>query len=417
MSDFKHLCSSSYAPVKTNLTLKKLIVFARNGDRCPEQLQKGIWSKRRCINCTESNCYLAKCNKGMLTIKGFKQGHDLAAYIKKEYYPKFSYKKTNSIGNRNHPVLEVLDHRSSASVSTQNADLEEDKHQSKVGEQLSGEYFYMTDKREDNELRPDIKVQGYYYNNEKNLSFLKSVTESLEYSKCNIKKIEFIGCKKVCLGLRNSLFDKKDSEKIIAGNQFHSIISSLCNDVPINCSSFDCDLTKMQDFLVLTKMNFEDDLARMREEFSAKAVDFASLSSFLLRLISQENDIEVASVSGETIISLLAGLNTNNNDLVAYGGSVFIEVWADKMNREFVSLRFNGKELDFGFYKEKFIHVDQFKKYLKLFSENEKEITKICRFRSFYLKKTELIEEKKKRLNKMLGPLIEKLHKNRLLNK
>ena len=217
--------------------------------------------------------------------------------------------------------------------------------------------------------------------------------------------------------MKNILFQKRDSDKITPGGEFDRIVTSLCTDVPIDCEKFDCDLMKMEDYLVQTMQTFEDDISKMREEFMSVAVDFAPLSKFILEKISEKGDINLVSVTGETIISLLAGLNTNNQELVQYGGAVFLELWKDKAGVEFYGVRYNNKQMEFGLFKEKYVKKAEFIKFLEMFAFYDKKIEKICRFKVYSTKKADMLDHKKKELTKLLNPLIEKLHAERILNK
>lgn len=89
MHDFKALCNPNYGNVNLDMKLEKLIVFVRNGERSPNKGSNKEWKKRSCIKCTKTKCEMVSCKKGMLTIKGYNQGHNLATFIKTNYYPKF----------------------------------------------------------------------------------------------------------------------------------------------------------------------------------------------------------------------------------------------------------------------------------------------------------------------------------------
>ncbi len=409
MSNFKNLCSSSYGKVSSGMSLQNLTVFFRNGDRSPEDGKNLAWQKRMCINCDGSKCSLSHCRNGMLTVKGYKQGHDLSAFIKQEYYSKFNDKKIEIINNI----------RANKNLKTGSSSIETLENTSvlPLHDNVHGAMFSSTIKHSLEDLSPDIRINGYYYSNNRSYAFLKSVVESLEYSDLELQKIRSLNVKKSCIDLKNSIFQKTDSDRITPGGEFDRILTSLCTDVPIDCEKFDCDLMKMEDYLVHTMQSFEDDISKMREEFLSVAVDFAPLSKFVLEKISGKADINLVSVTSETILTLLAGLNTNNQELVQYSGAVFLELWKDKAGTEFYGLRYNNKQMEFGLYKEKYVKKSEFMKFLDMFASNDRKIEKICRFKVYSTKKADMIAHKKKELLKLLDPLIEKLHAKRLLIK
>lgn len=402
MADFKFLCKSEYEKPPLNLDLLKLIVFVRNGDRSPEKGENNGWKKKMCLNCKSKECSLVHCNNGMLTVKGYKQGYDLGTFIKREYYPKFYKKDVKYINNRNHVFFDY----GKNAVRGRSIISNKENHRIENNKTNSG--------RDD--LQPDIKVNAYYYNTKKNYVFLRSILDSLDYSEAKVKKINRLECSPKCLDLRNALFSKNDSERLVSGVEFDKVITSFCNDVPIDCSRFECDLMKMNDYLVQEKLNFEDSLAKMKEDIVSVAIDFGNLSQFILDILGNE-DISIVSATSETLITLLAGLNTQNNDLIPYAGAVFIELLRDKVGNEFYSVVYNKKRMEFGMFKEKYVEKNEFERFLKMFATNSKKITEICKHNIKSFDKNGLLEFKKQKLKNMFDPLIQKLHEKRLLIK
>lgn len=416
MSNFKNLCGSKYGKISNEMSLQSLSVFFRNGDRAPEDGRNIAWGKRMCINCDGSKCSLSHCRNGMLTIKGYKQGHDLAAFIKQEYYPKFHDKKIDIVNNKN-SLTGILN--SQIIPAAHNLDLPslETSKTHNIHDNIHGAIFTSDFKHILEEPTPDIKVKGFYYSNNRSYAFLKSVVESIEYSSLDLQRIKSLNANKFCRDLRNSLFQKPGFDKLTPNGEFDRIVTSLCTDVPIDCEKFECDLMKMEAYLVQTMQSFEDDISKMREDFLSVAVDFAPLSTFLASVLKSSSDINLVSVTSETIISLLAGLNTSNQKLVQYGGAVFLELWKDKTGKEFFSVRYNDKHMEFGLFKEKFIEKTEFLKFLEMFSSYEKRIEKICKYKLYSTKRSEKLDHKKEELIKLFDPLMKKLHDRRILIK
>ncbi|ELA42722.1 uncharacterized protein VICG_00037 [Vittaforma corneae ATCC 50505] len=415
MNDFNFLCNPKYGEVTENMSLERLIVFARNGDRSPEQGRNKGWSKRICIKCRRTRCFLVHCEHGMLTVKGYKQGHDLAGFIKKEYYPRFSYKNISYVRRRKHPFHDYIQKR-----TFNNTDYNQIINNVNMGENIDGSDMKSAVSNNvdssTGSIFADVKIQGYFYKNNRNYVFLRSITEALEYSSLTLHPVSNLGCKKECLDVRNSLFSKNDTKELISGGEFDRIIGSLCNEVPIECSRFDCDLMKMEDYMTQMRMNFEDNLAKMKEDITSTAVDFGELSQFILSILTN-NDISIVSVTGETLVTLLAGLNTKNSKLVPYASAVFIELWKDKKGKEFYGVKYNGKRMKIGLFKEDFVEKDQFVKFLKMFAKHNSRIAEICKINIKSMNKDELLSLKRERVRKMLDPLIKKLHERRLLMK
>lgn len=393
MSAFSFLCSSKYGHPSHNLELVSLVVFARNGDRTPEKGKNKGWRKNMCVGCLGSTCQLIQCKNGMLTVKGYKQGHDLAGFIKKEYYPRFN-KKVSYGKNRSHPFYDYL--------------------VPKGDELMDGT---------SDDIHADIAVHGYYYKAKKNYVFLKSVLGALDYSSLRLKAIDDLGCPRECLDLRNALFSKNDSEKLVAGGEFDRIIGSLCNEVPIECGKFGCDLMEMEEYLTQEKMNFEDNLVKMSEDIVPTAVSFRLLSEFILGVLPNR-DISIVSVTAETIVTLLAGLNTDNSKLVPYAGAVFIELWRNKQGEEFYSVTYNGKRMKVGLFRENFVEKKEFEKFLRMFVKHSKQVSEICNFKPKAERnedqaalKEDLLALKKEKVREVFSPLIKRLHEKRILVK
>jgi len=371
------ITSSTPSPME----LVSLLVFARNGDRSPEKGRNKGWRKNMCVKCSKGTCQLTQCGNGMLTVKGYKQGHDLAGFIKKEYYPRFN-KKISYGKSQGHPLP-----------------------------------------REESESMADISVHGYYYKSKKNHVFIKSIVGALDYSNVRLKPIEDLGCPSECLDLRNALFSKNDSEKLISGGEFDRIVGSLCNEIPVECGKFSCDLADMEEYLTQEKMNFEDNLVKMAEDIVPTAVSFGGVSEFILGVLPNR-EISIVSVTAETIITLLAGLNTDNSRLVPYAGAVFIELWRTSEGKELYSVVYNGKRENVGLFKEKFVEKREFEKFLKMFVKHRRDVNEICRFKpkvesidELMAVKDEILELKKERVRGVFSPLIRKLHEKRVLVK
>lgn len=378
MDMFKSLCKPDYGSVKHNMELVNLTVFIRNGDRAPTYGENHGWHKRMCIKCKNIGCMLKHCANDMLTVRGYKQGHDVAAFIKQEYYPRFESKSTEYRLDRNKLIFSRSNYAS--------------------------------------DISPQISINGYYYKTNKSNVFLTSITDMLEYSSLKLHPIKEIGCEDSCLSLRNSFFSKNDSERLSPSSEFDRIIGSLCNDAPIECGRFGCDLMKMEEYMVQEKQNFEDNLTRMREDIIASFIGFSPLSKFMLEIMPK-SDINIVSVTGETIITLLAGLNTQNADLIPYAGAVFIELWKDKTGKEFYSVNYNGKRMKFGLFKEEYVAKKEFEKFLKMFAKNSNKIHKICNYSAKRTSEEHLLAMKKEKIRELSDPLIKELHKRRVLIK
>lgn len=383
MSDFKYLCKAKYGKVSHGMELVNLTVFARNGDRAPDDIEESGWKKRMCVKCNKTECTLKHCTENMLTVKGYKQGHDLAAFIKQEYYPRFHKKNTGYINDRNNLLFPRNTHLDLETVLS---------------------------------VSPEIDIGGYYYKKSKNHVFLKSILHALEYSNAKMSSIKPLGSRPECEDLRSTFFSKKDTEKLGPSVAFKRIIGSLCNDVPINCNKFDCDLIKIEDYLVQEKMNIEDSLAKMGEDFIASAIGFAEISKFILEN-STKHDMAIVSVDAETILDLLAGLNIRNTDLVPYGSAVFVELWRDPAGNQFYSINYNGQQMKFGLFKEEFVQKEEFEKFLGMFSKRADKIRKVCEYKAPDFDKDSLMYAKIAEMKKIFTPLVTTLYRKGILAK
>lgn len=423
MNDFKALCSSDYGKVDLDLELVKLTVIVRNGERSPKIDTKSHWNNRMCIKCPRNVCTMSPCRDEMLTVKGYHQGHLLANFIKDQYYPKFS--KKNTVESKDMPQNK---NKRRIFWYNDNQALPENQNDEKYSSSpyfqsamplTSSPYGFNRIISSYSILEPETtpSIKGYFYINPKHHVFLKSIVETLHYSNLTLKKIKPLTCTDECQKLRDSLYSKGKQPKHSFAAEFEQIISSLCTDVPIDCSKFDCDLEKMDDFLIQEKLDFEDSLAKMREEITAVSVDFSQMAAFLILALDEPEDIQLVSVDNQSITTLLAGLNTSNNKPISYGAAVFIELWKNKGQEEFYSVLYNGKRMKFGLFKEAFVKKTEFMKYLKMFSNYSNQIKQICNEQIKDLNEKDLLDLKTAQVKNVLEPFIEKLKKSRVLVK
>lgn len=386
MYDFKSLCNPNYGNVDINMTLEKLIVFTRNGDRSPNLEPDKAWHKRMCIVCPNHTCIMTPCKESMLTVKGYHQGHLLAQFIKNQYYPKFyePHQKNKILNNENYSIQDLK----------------------KII-------------KPDHMLQKNIKptIRGYFYNNSKSHVFLKSILETLEYSDLSLRQIKSLLCPKECRNLRDKMYSSNGILNVFENPDFDKIMSSLCNDVPMNCNKFDCDLEKMENVLIQQKLASEDNLALLREDLVAVFVDFTNMAKFILQAAKEKIDLSIVSVENHEMITLLSGLNTKNQNQVPYGSAIFIELWKNKNQKRFYSVLYNGIRLRFGLFKEIFVKEEEFYKFLQMYSSKKEKITEICNIKNHKLNEEKLLEIKEKKMRKELEDIEEKLKQKRVLKK
>lgn len=400
MNDFKRLCSAHYGSVNLDYELVNLTVIMRNRDKAPKLEKNSEWPKRMCVKCPRNKCSMFPCNQEMLTMKGYLQGHLLAKFIKEQYIPKFK----------------ASDEHAGILNSKQNTDsLKQRTWKSQFKDFHGLNSIINMSNILKNYHHPSIV--GYFYKDVKHHAFLKSIVETLDYSEISYKRIQPLICDGNCSILLNSISNQTQVGSTKLNPLFESITSSLCNDVPINCEKFDCDLEKMEEFLIQEKLSFEDGLEHMRENVMAVTVDFSKMAGFLLDTLKTSADINLVSVDNQTLITALAGLNTANQKLIPYGSAIFIELWKNKSQEEFYSLLYNGVRMKFGLYKEMFVKKQEFMNYLKMFADYNELISKISNQALKDITEKEFIDLKTKELKSLLDPLAEMLKKNRVLAK
>lgn len=385
MYDFKSLCNTKYGQVDINMTLEKLIIFTRNGDRSPNTSPDKAWHKRMCIVCPNHACLMTPCKESMLTVKGYNQGHVLADFIKQQYYSKFLDQRNNIFNNCG------------------------DDHLKDLANVIKPDHFLQKTKS------PTIK--GYFYNNNKSHVFLKSILETLDYSDLSLNPIDSLLCTKECKPVRDRLFNSTGILNVFENHDFDKIMSSLCNDVPLNCNKFDCDLEKMENVLLEQKLVSEDNLALLREDFVSIFVDFSEMANFILNISKESYDVNLVSVGNHEMLTLLAGLNTRNQEPVSYGAAVFIELWRTKKHKKLYSVLYNGSRLNFGLFNETFVKEEEFNKFLGMFSRKSKMIRRICNIKNPEMTSEELIELKETKMRSELQDIINKLRDKRVLKK
>lgn len=400
MQDFKSLCEASYGEVDVSMKLEKLVVFVRNGDRSPNETVSKQWKKRQCIDCNKNGCKMTRCKNGMLTIEGYHQGQLLARFIKEQYY------------NRMQTETSLISNLNNNSISTNIKDVSNTKRNNvlKELERVTGH-----SKMFENNFYP--KIQGYYYSTKKSYAFLKSILEILSFSEIKSEHIDTLQCNRSCVNLRNHLFQGKGKIDAFQNKDFDSIMASFCTDVPMDCNKFNCDLERMEEVLLQQTLDSEDNLAKMSENVLAVLVDFSNMATFLLKVLLKEDQVSVVSVGNGEMITLLAGLNTNNHWQVPYGSGIFIELWKNKSQERFYSVLYNGLRMKIGLFKEKFVAEAEFIKFIQMFENEKGKIDNICNMNIKGSDPAHLVKLQEKRLKLEMEDLLQNLRSRRVLVK
>lgn len=322
-TDFVQYCQPTYKFTRSGSQLKKLLVVFRHHDRTPLYAEGSEWQKRNCISCNSHHCRINKCRSMQLTLRGYEQGVLFGKYIKSYY----------------------------------------------------GE-----------ELGPRLSVMGAYAPTDLALSSFKSVLNGMQMNYAQSVAVPALlpstDCEDVKKQHLNSSTDFLDSKQRQQGGdyaRFDTTMTSLCSDVPIACEKPSCNLIEMKGHLTEIQMQFEDQMAKTKENIIVNGLEFAPLAKLLRTRMQGEETVGLLAGDTSAVFRVMNGLNAALHTLPSYGAAAFIEVWANEGGEETVRLVYEGVAQRFGFDSGTSMSRASFMEYLEMFADKTDAINKICK--------------------------------------
>lgn len=155
-------------------------------------------------------------------------------------------------------------------------------------------------------------------------------------------------------------------------------LTSMCNAVPLNCAVHNCASEQVQNTISTELRNYELLTDSIKNDLAATATLFKDLAKIFHNTLGSDNSMLLLSAHDSTLSRALNGLNTDMQAIPPLGSALIIEVLADKSNKEYVRVIFEGKLLKFGLNKESQMPLSSFDAYLKWFVSNTPKITETC---------------------------------------
>lgn len=353
LQEFKNYCSASYMniPQEPDMTLKKLILFHRHGDRAPLTIHNTNWHTQDCKKCKLKdnnlieNCVTVKCEDGLLSIKGYTQMVELGKFLKQNY-PKTLFTKIKL--------------RSTAIERTQTS--------------LHGVYFGLTGKK----IIHNVTV--------------KQLNDDSLIIPMNCPFIdERINNK----SLHNQLPIVTEDDK--RGNMSFKIRSdqyftALCNKIDIDCDRINCDDDIIFRYLSLSNNSWSDEANVLLTDEEILSMIFGRFVDELKEIIEDEYTTHLISVHDRSLAMLMAGLGIKEEEHPPYASAIFMEIWENDQSVEFVRIIYNDKTCDTIIDENCNILLEKFLEYIKVLRISEDKMKEKCKIQLF--KKSSILPKK-----------------------
>ncbi|KAI5148940.1 2-phosphoxylose phosphatase [Enteropsectra breve] len=318
---YKPYCGPSYKYTPAEHKLKKLIAIFRHGDRAPLKSVSKEWEKRLCKECTDGKCKNVQCNSGLLSQKGYTQAVKLGEFINKHY-------------------LSQLDASS--------------------------------------------KIDAYHTPVNRTLSTLLGVLEGMKRENTHTEEKNELILNKNNAALRDYIIKsdesvRKSSEVPVDYPVFDGYMANFCNDISVNCNSYNCETAQIDNILKLEMLGYQNLMKNFQKSFLLNSISFAPFAVELEGLMEKSSPVVLMSAHDSSISRILNGLNIKDFDIPPYAASLFIEILADKNKNDVVRISYNDEVVEFGLKKEKEMTMSDFKNYIRMFSSSEPEINKLAK--------------------------------------
>ncbi|KAF7702685.1 Counting factor 60 [Cucumispora dikerogammari] len=369
--EYKRYCESKFSNnPQENMKLKKILVINRHGDRMPINYEhRDLFSFISCVSCIEENCSIGVCKEGQLTEKGYEQMESLGKHISEEYQEILIDIKEKDISLRT-TVIErtqsslngILKGLKRGLIASGTKILFEPEIKIELIQNLD-EYTVSNGASLIDEAISDI------YPLVTNLVTIESLTPSAE--------IDSLLYLKPCKATAKIL--AKDLKMPTIKENVDETLVALCNNIYEPCEKYNCD----EDYKNKTIKQYFDawklhSLAIKENNFLAK-IYFGRFAKELLDFINDSKKMSINSSHDNSISLILSGLKTNFVEKPPLGSAIFLEIWADSENNEFLRIIFNNKILKSDIFDGINIPIRVVKEYAKIMTVDQNELKRMCK--------------------------------------
>lgn len=345
-------CDAKQKFVENKGELIGLVAIFRHGDRAPLSISGDIWKMKICVRC-EGVCSEEPCAKGMLTKKGYAQAKGLGNYIRRHYLGRFE-KLNNIVGY--HSGYE-------RSISTLNGVM---------------------------------------------LGMGKSTYQSkLETSMVDIKNARLV--RNLYLSSKLKTNSEKSSNNYIL---YDEVVVNYCTKTTFRCGKFACDPKKILALVKDQKSEFVAYTQAIKANLITMGLMLGNFGMFLRKEMFKRQAVTLVSGHDSVIIKILNGLNIDIKKFPPYTSTVFLEIWRDYSQNEFVRVVYDGEVQKLGLYRETLISFDNFIKYLDMFNNVNKTLRSIIGPDIKKIQTSEEVQSAARFVLEAYRPLVDTIQKN-----
>lgn len=349
--------------------LKKLIVINRHGDRMPINLEQPfIFDLLRCVKCNNKECLTKNCHEGDLTLKGYEQLRNLGRHLAEKYNDFFIRTSENEILLRTSSI-----ERTKTSLFGLLEGLKEKLVEKGI------EMFYDPKIKEDfmEELETNTFESSIIG---RSIANIFPLTDSLKLISPLTPKPE----KDSLLSLKNCPAFSKVLNETYKNNIIHNTTNideslvAMCNDIEESCRKYECDEFKK----ITAVKNFFDSWKEhtkiIKENNILLKMYFGRFAGDFLDFLDNQTKMEIISTHDNSLSLILAGLKTDFFERPPLASAIFLEIWTNNKNEDFLRIIFNNKILKSDIYHSRLIPLKIVREYLKMMSINEKGLKEMC---------------------------------------
>lgn len=369
--EYKKYCESNFSNnQQINMKLKKFIVINRHGDRMPIKYeQKNLFKFINCVNCSDIICDINKCKEGDLTEKGYEQMEKLGKHISIEYQELLTNINKEDISLR----TTIID-RTKNSLNGILKGLKE-------GLINNGRKILF-----DPDIEIDLSENLIEYPNSLNNSLISEAIEDifpflneLKYLKPNtpdgeIDSLLYLkNCKSYYKVINESLRSPHIKENV------DETLVALCNDLYEPCEKYNCNEEYKNNIIKQYFNAWKEHGITIRNNNFLTKIYFGRFANELLNFIDGPKKMQIISSHDNSISLILAGFKTNFVEKPPLGSAIFLEIWVDNKNNEFLRIIFNDKVLKSDIFNNINIPLNIVREYAEIMNINQTELINMCK--------------------------------------
>lgn len=126
-------------------------------------------------------------------------------------------------------------------------------------------------------------------------------------------------------------------------SKIDTIMTQFCGNLPIDCRLYFCSEQNLSRELDLYFNNWKTHTDSIKLKDPLIKLVFGKISKDIIDFVNSEKKITVISSHDNTLGTILAGLKSNSSEHPPYASSIFLEIWENSKNENFVRVVYNDK--------------------------------------------------------------------------